>query len=857
MIELRTLGTLALRDTTKGLELHSLVAQPKRVALLAYLAIAKPRGFHRRDTLLGIFWPDSTEARARAALSQAVYTLRRMLGENVVVTRGDEEVAVAEDALWCDAVEFERALDAGDRARAFELYGGDLLKGFFLAECIEFDQWLHGERTRLRERAVQAAWSLVDEHEAGGNRVEAAHWARRAVALAPDDEPSVARLIALLAAAGDRAAALREYEAFERRMRELELDVSRATRELAERIRRADDTAPAEIVPQPMPARAIVPPAAAAAVVAPLPQPQRTASPRRRYALFAVAAVALLAIAGAVALRNPRASDRPLFSEKRVLVAEFTNETGDQALAPLGRVTADWIAQALHQSGLVEVVPAVTAMRSAQAMDIALEAPTAVINRTLAEETGAGILVSGAYYKESDRLIIHARITEARTGTLLRGLDPISGPASQPMAVVDQLRRRALGALASLTDQRLAAWSSTASQPPSFEAYQLYAEALDEFFRNDAAGYRNSAVRFREAAALDSTFTAPLLWATFAYINVEEHETADSLIRIVERSRPRLAAWDRAMLAYQQALIRGTEIQKYNAARRVVELAPQSEWRFLLAQAAIGVNRPGEAATILRGVDPDRGWIRTWPTYWVARSTAEHFIGDFREELATLRRGRLRHPHTSQLELFQLRALGALGMLNQGVAFADSIGAAGADPATILDAYIYLSRELRIHNDPAAAVTAAMRGLERVPQAGSGRGRFLRGLLLAEAGRWQELYDSMESLPLPGTDGSNLGLRAVAAARLGKRDEALAAAESLSRMEPDTTRLQPLFLRGRPQLWAAGVHAHLGDRARAMDLLRAARSAGVSLTGRGIHGNVGLAPLQGYRPFEELIRPEG
>ena len=59
MIELRALGTLALRDPN-GEDLHSILAQPKRVALLAYLAIARPRCFHRRDTLLALLWPGRT-----------------------------------------------------------------------------------------------------------------------------------------------------------------------------------------------------------------------------------------------------------------------------------------------------------------------------------------------------------------------------------------------------------------------------------------------------------------------------------------------------------------------------------------------------------------------------------------------------------------------------------------------------------------------------------------------------------------------------------------------------------------------------------------------------------------------------
>lgn len=76
MIELRTLGTLDLRDSD-GHNLTTALTQSKRLALLVYLALASPRGFQRRDTLLGLFWPESDDRRARAALRQAVRYLRR------------------------------------------------------------------------------------------------------------------------------------------------------------------------------------------------------------------------------------------------------------------------------------------------------------------------------------------------------------------------------------------------------------------------------------------------------------------------------------------------------------------------------------------------------------------------------------------------------------------------------------------------------------------------------------------------------------------------------------------------------------------------------------------------------------
>src|SRR5829696_10387611 len=112
LFELRTLGTLDLR-ASDGRVLHALLAQPKRLALLSYLCVATPRGLHRRDALVALFWPESNREHARTSLRGALHVLRRSLGEATLVTRGDEEVSIAPDLVWCDAVAFDEAVAAG------------------------------------------------------------------------------------------------------------------------------------------------------------------------------------------------------------------------------------------------------------------------------------------------------------------------------------------------------------------------------------------------------------------------------------------------------------------------------------------------------------------------------------------------------------------------------------------------------------------------------------------------------------------------------------------------------------------------------------------------------------------------
>lgn len=247
-IALRVLGPLRL-DATDGRDLESLVRQPKRTALLAYLAAAAPRGFHRRDTLLALFWPELDDAHARAALNQSLYVLRNALGEQAIVTRGEGDVGLSEDVVWCDAAAFEAALDAGRPADALVLYGGDLLAGFFIPGGGGFERWLEVERERLRHRASDGAWAIAETRAAEGDHVAATRWARRAADLLPADEAVVRRLMTFLRRVGDRAAAIRAYEAFAWQLsKEYEVEPSAETQALALALRE-EGRRPADVRP--------------------------------------------------------------------------------------------------------------------------------------------------------------------------------------------------------------------------------------------------------------------------------------------------------------------------------------------------------------------------------------------------------------------------------------------------------------------------------------------------------------------------------------------------------------------------------------------------------------------------------
>src|SRR2546430_8891777 len=163
MIELRMLGRLSLTGADRR-EVRGLLRQPRRLALLASPAAASPQGFHRRDTLLALFWPELDQEHARAALRQALHVVRDALGGDAVTSRGDEEIGLDFAQVSCDVAAFERALRIGQLEEALDLYGGALLEGFFISDAPEFERWLETERARLQQAAAGGARARSEEH---------------------------------------------------------------------------------------------------------------------------------------------------------------------------------------------------------------------------------------------------------------------------------------------------------------------------------------------------------------------------------------------------------------------------------------------------------------------------------------------------------------------------------------------------------------------------------------------------------------------------------------------------------------------------------------------------------------------
>jgi DNA-binding SARP family transcriptional activator/TolB-like protein/Tfp pilus assembly protein PilF len=346
MIELQTLGSLDLRDAG-GRELRSILSQPKRFALLAYLAQAEHQRFRRRDTITALFWPELDQEHARGALRQAVRFLKRELGEGVLATRGEEEIGVEFAVLRCDARDFEQSCSAGRYRAALTAYRGDFLDGLFVSDAApELEQWIDQERNRLRDRASVAAWALAVERRAAGDSAEAAGLARRAARFAPESETELARLIRFLDELGDRVGALAAYDEFVRHLKEeYGAAPSPETQALIRAVRErtsAIGVVPALSEPSPKVTEVSRPAASApGAFHGPLPPAVRTGTPRR--VLIALALMGVLS--ASLYLVAFRRTQHRVVAVLPVRIADSTDvgladEVTDELITDLAQVSA-------------------------------------------------------------------------------------------------------------------------------------------------------------------------------------------------------------------------------------------------------------------------------------------------------------------------------------------------------------------------------------------------------------------------------------------------------------------------------------------------------------------------------------
>ena len=205
-------------------------ATDKAHALLVYLAVESDHP-HRRDALAGLLWPDQPQRKARQNLRQALAYIHKVLGAHspslLLVTRETMQFNPNSDYVL-DVAQFDALYAAcrNHRHRRLEtcrpclhrlealvaLYRGEFLEHFFLADSEAFEEWALFKREWYHLHAVESLAVLAQYEERRGDIARAREYTQWQVTLEPWREEAHRTLMRLLAAEGQRSAALMQYE---------------------------------------------------------------------------------------------------------------------------------------------------------------------------------------------------------------------------------------------------------------------------------------------------------------------------------------------------------------------------------------------------------------------------------------------------------------------------------------------------------------------------------------------------------------------------------------------------------------------------------------------------------------------
>jgi TolB-like protein/DNA-binding SARP family transcriptional activator len=449
--QLALLGPFELRGPDGPIDLTS----KKLAGLLAFLVCTAPQP-HSRDKLMNLLWGSHFDAQARQNLRQALTRLRRVLGDDVLISSG-ETVSLRAGVIDIDVARFEALLANGSRdalSVAVGLYRDAFLAGIAISEEA-WSEWLGVQRQRLEGLILDAMVKLGEQELDAGNHEKALSAANRATEIGNLREDAHRLSMRVLAASGRRADALKHYEDLKALLKgELAVEPDPTTRALAAELRKPHMAGSGSEASSGPPSEAT-----AGAVPLPLPLPDRPS-------------IAVLPFANMSG--DP---EQEYFADGMV----------DDILMALSRVR--WLFVIARQSSFIYKV------RVADVQQIGCE-------------LGVRYVVEGSVRKSGTRVRIVAQLIETDTGAHIWA-DRYEGDLRDVFALQDEITERIVSAV-ELNVQNAEIRRARTKPTDSLTAYDFYLRALPAWFGQTDVEYKRTQVLLGKALEADPEYAEAL-----------------------------------------------------------------------------------------------------------------------------------------------------------------------------------------------------------------------------------------------------------------------------------------------------------------------------------------------------------
>ena len=554
---------------------------------------------------------------------------------------------------------------------------------------------------------------------------------------------------------------------------------------------------------------------------------------KRAMVYFVAAAVVAAAAIWIFLLRE----SGPGYVENRVVAVPLENKTGDQSLDLLGEMAADMISSSMSKVRNIETVPFISVM---DAYSNKKEPPSPLY---IAEKKKAGVLITGSYYLQNGDLIFRVSILDAKREKPIQDISAVKGSPDKPQEAVEDLCDRILGALAVNFTFEIPAMHAYV---PSFEAYKEFTVGI-QFFGSD---YDKARSHFYKALEMDSTFHTVLMYVSTSYSNQGLWAKADSIYQILNRHRDTMGEFDLLMLNWGMASVSGNYSRQIKVLKQAEAVAPENKTiKYLIGLAARDNNLPGLTVDTYEKFELEQLTGHIHVDWWLSvYIQALYMLGEYDKALDKVRLRKSEFPDSPLNLVFEAVLRAAQGETEEvEILVNESFQLSEAAPRPV---FIYAAMALRRYGYMDEADKVCQRALEWLRSRPEGDYRYSLARILYLDGQWVEADSLFKELHRESPDNIDyLGYTGAAAARMGRLEKARPVIEELyNRDEP--------YMFGEHLHWCARIYSILGEKKRAVDMLREAHGRGYAY-GMEELLIIDFESLRDYRPYIELMRPKG
>ncbi len=529
--------------------------------------------------------------------------------------------------------------------------------------------------------------------------------------------------------------------------------------------------------------------------------------------------------------------------DARIAVLPFENMTGDRELDIVGDMASDWVIQGLMYLDDIQLVGFESIQENIKYASVGDS------SKNFARRTGAQKIVKGRYYIDKDALIFKSQIIDIESGKIELTLPDVKGPKGDNAALVSELQAKFVTAF----DAQNHNFSpGIAQNPPPHKAYQLFREGID-IYSEDTEESRNL---FAQAIEMDSSFFWPYIWATASYFNAGMGSHADSTFALIKQNIDfkSLNSFDRQWYVHWQALLDKDLPKAFKASLKILEKDPK-QW-FSNVEAGIianNLNLPKKAVEIFEYLDPefapqDIELDTWWHNYYVHNLYREGRYEDAEEIAKTIQPKFRKHwnyyDRLAEIYVAQDKATDLQTLIKE---MQDNQMA----NIEILNAFVFISERYGVKGNKEKQQEWAQTGIDWANQQGTNLDPFALGNLYYATNQFaiaKPLFQ--EAIDQTGTSWLNLSRAGNTCQQLGQRKSVTATLKQLEDLYTSTQDAGYLVAQ-------AHIYSNTDDKDKAITLLNRAIKKGFAYSPTTFGNDIMLANLQGYPPFEALVKAKG